>query len=74
MTIAPTITSSNIHEWKFHSPAVNGDNLRCVYDAEGNCTEIRPCHPDFRTPDSDECLADVEERAWSSPIYVDFGG
>jgi len=56
------------------SPAVNGANLRCEYDSTGNCIAVRPCHPDFRTPDSDECLSDVEERAWSSPIYVDWSG
>jgi len=54
------------------SPAVNGANLRCEFDADGNCVSVRPCHPDERTPASDDCLADTEERAWSSPIYVDY--
>ena len=54
------------------SPAVNADNLRCTYDAEGNCVSMNPCWGDWRTPDSDTCLGETEERAWSSPIYVDW--
>jgi len=54
------------------TPAVNGDALRCERDAEGNCLRARPCYasgPLF-DPD-DDCLAPVEERAWSSPIFLD---
>jgi hypothetical protein len=54
------------------TPAVNGDPLRCERDAEGNCLRARPCYasgPLF-DPD-DDCLAPVEERAWSSPIFLD---
>ncbi len=52
------------------SPAVNGDPLRCERDARGRCVRAEPCGllPDG-TPD--DCLAPVEERAWSSPIFVD---
>ncbi len=53
------------------TPAVNGDPLRCERDAEGNCLRPRPCYasgPLF-DPD-DDCLAPVEERAWSSPIFL----
>jgi len=52
------------------SPAINGANLRCEYDADGNCIEVNPCYADFRTDPEDACLADVGHRAWSSPIYV----
>ncbi len=51
------------------SPAVNGAQLRCEYDAFGRCLQINLC-----TRESGDCLAEVEERAWSSPIFVDFGG
>jgi hypothetical protein len=51
------------------TPRINGANLRPTRDAAGNVT-VNPCWGDFRTPRSEACLADVEERAWSSPIYV----
>ncbi len=54
------------------SPAVNGDPLRCERDDAGRCLRARPCgrRADGRP---DDCLARIEERAWSSPIYLDFG-
>ena len=51
--------------------AVNGAGLRCERDARGGCLRVRPCYGDERTPLDDDCLASVEERAWSSPIFVD---
>jgi len=56
------------------TPAINGANLRCEFDADGNCVKVNPCHADFRTPPDEACLADVGHRAWSSPIYVNWRG
>jgi hypothetical protein len=53
------------------SPAVNGGNLRCKYDESGRCLEVHPCYGDYRTDRRDDCLGVIEERAWSSPIYLD---
>ncbi|MDG2303635.1 MAG: DUF3604 domain-containing protein [Candidatus Binatia bacterium] len=53
------------------SPAVNGDPMRCERDEEGACVRSNPCPasgPDFDP--EDECLSMVQERAWSSPIFV----
>jgi hypothetical protein len=50
------------------SPAVAADPLGCSYDEKGRCVEVNPC---FGRPNDDECLAETEERAWSSPIFVD---
>jgi hypothetical protein len=51
------------------SLAVNAANLRCEFDENGRCLRTRPC---VDVPATDECLAENEERAWSSPIFVDF--
>jgi len=51
---------------------VNGDNLRCERDASGQCIEVTPCFGDYRTDMSDDCIVNVELRAWSSPIYLGF--
>jgi hypothetical protein len=53
------------------SEAVGANPLGCTYDEAGRCTQVDPC---FGRPATDECLAPTEERAWSSPIFVDFAG
>lgn len=56
------------------SDAVNGDNLRCERDSNGRCIRLDPCHGnESETEYQDDCLAPVQERAWSSPIFVDHG-
>nr|MBF2753765.1 hypothetical protein [Gammaproteobacteria bacterium AqS3] len=52
------------------TPAVNGGGARCEYDEAGNCIRPNFCHGDWRTDPDDDCLVEVEERAWSSPIYL----
>ncbi len=52
------------------SAAVNGAGLRCERAPDGSCLRARPCYGDYRTAFDDDCLAPVEERAWSSPIFV----
>jgi hypothetical protein len=54
------------------SPTVNGDQLRCEKDEFGQCLAVKPCSASEPTQFGDDCLATVEERAWSSPIFVDF--
>jgi hypothetical protein len=50
--------------------AINGQGFRCRYDETGRCIEVDPCYGDDRTPMDDDCLGETEERAWSSPIFV----
>ena len=56
------------------TPAVNAGGLRCEYDENGTCVAVNPCYGDARTAPADDCLSHNEERAWSSPIYVDYRG
>ena len=53
------------------SPSVGNDPLGCTRDAGGRCTRVAACRD---KPDSDDCLSDAEERAWSSPIFIEHPG
>ncbi|MFP6610477.1 MAG: DUF3604 domain-containing protein [Deltaproteobacteria bacterium] len=46
---------------------INAAGLRCDYDDEGNCVSVNPC---FSMDVDNDCLAEDEPRAWSSPIFV----
>ena len=53
--------------------AVGGDPLRCELNENGECIKIKPCYasgPEFDP--SDDCLAPIGERAWSSPIFLNY--
>jgi hypothetical protein len=52
------------------APGVNASGVGCRRDAAGNCIEVALCGSG---PANEECLAEHEPRAWSSPIFVDFG-
>jgi len=54
------------------SPSVNAKNIRCEYNEKGECIKVNMCYGDNRTAKDDDCLSMIEERAWSSPIYVDY--
>ena len=49
------------------TPTVNAGGLRC------NGEQCEPCYGNFRTSTKDDCLVDAEERAWSSPIFLNAG-
>lgn len=53
------------------TPVINGANLRTVFDESGAPVEVRPCYGNYKTALDDDCLGLVNERAWSSPIFVD---
>jgi len=54
------------------TPAINGGGLRTRFDDQGRAVSVEPCFGGHQTPADDDCLAPVRERAWSSPIYVDW--
>jgi len=54
------------------SASINAKNLRCTYNEKGECEKVNICNGDFKTAKEDNCLASSEERAWSSPIFINY--
>ncbi len=55
------------------SPIINGGNLRTEFDEEGRATSVNPCWGDHRIDRDDHCQTELGHRAWSSPIFVNYG-
>ena len=51
---------------------VNGGNLRTTFDENNKAVSVNVCHGDFRTDVADNCTEMVSQRAWSSPIFVNY--
>lgn len=52
-------------------PLIGGDPFGCEYDEQGNCIKRNYCI-DSNAARDNNCLADAEPRAWTSPIFVEF--
>ena len=66
-------TVSYVRAIEEDTPTINARNLRTAFDQDGRAVDITPCYDDFKTQTADQCLSLVGQRAWSSPIYVDYG-
>ena len=51
---------------------INGGNLRASFDKNGQAETTDMCYGDFRTSIDDDCQQPHNQRAWSSPIFVDY--
>ena len=51
---------------------INGGNLRTTFDDNGNAIDTDPCFGDFRVAAEEDCKRPGSQRAWSSPIFVDY--
>jgi len=49
--------------------AINADPMRCEKDERGRCLSVDICYG-MGDP-TDECLSETEQRAWSSPIFIE---
>lgn len=60
-------TSYYVRAIEVPSPAISGDPMGCRDSEPGGCIELDTC---FAREDSDDCTALDEQRAWSSPIFL----
>ncbi|MRI32456.1 hypothetical protein EOPP23_05585 [Endozoicomonas sp. OPT23] len=49
------------------TPTIQGDPMGCEYNEAGECVKTNYC---LGNGDTDDCISDVEHRAWSSPVYL----
>jgi hypothetical protein len=61
-----TVYYARVFEEK--APGINAQNLRCERDASGECLSVQICPGTGGS--KDDCLAEHEPRAWSSPIRL----
>lgn len=55
------------------SDMINKNPLNTQFDENGMAVSVSPCYGDsYKTPYDDDCTAKAEERAWSSPIFIDY--
>jgi hypothetical protein len=47
---------------------INAQNLRCQASGDDTCAAVDPC-----SGQDDLCLGTAEPKAWSSPIFIDWG-
>ncbi|MFM9863883.1 MAG: DUF3604 domain-containing protein [Micropepsaceae bacterium] len=53
-------------------PTINAEPVKCERDGNGKCIKATLCYGDYRSGE-DACTSPSEHRAWSSPIYLDYG-
>lgn len=53
-------------------PTINAEPVKCERDGNGKCVKATLCYGDYRSGE-DACTSPSEHRAWSSPIYLDYG-
>jgi len=51
---------------------INGGNLRTSFNENGQAVDTDMCFGDYRVDINDECHEPRSQRAWSSPIFVDY--
>ena len=51
------------------SQAINGNGFSCDMDENDSCSSVNLCG-DKKGEEEGDCLGEIKERAWSSPIFI----